>query len=511
MSDIGVLEQFRRLFRGREDAHGEYTPLPDGDKRVKTLKSPASPELWENHLAGIGPFLGQVPVRKDGMCYFGAIDVDNHGDDEDIDIVAMEGKVRKLRLPLMCCRSKSGGVHLYLFCKEPIPATLIIKTMKSWLVQLGLPKKTEIFPKQTKAEVGNWINLPYYDAANTNRYAVIDGEQADLGRFLAEAALTLVTAAKLEGIEDEGDDHPFRYGPPCLIQLHRQGLPEGGRNRAIYNVAIYFKIAGEQDWKEQVKAYNQDQCDPPLDAYEISTLLRSVEEHDEYKYGCTEEPICSVCNKTLCLKKRLGIGFWRQGDITAAMPKISGMVELKTDPPRYFVKIDDVTVEMDPQDFMTYTRFKLHVMIAVGRIPPAMRQYEWEERANVILAQKQVIEAPPDAGVFGQFKYLLNEFLGRYRQGEENPEELLRGHPFSKNGRIYFRSHDLFQFLDTHRFRAYTEAETYSALHKMDAGNKQFRVGDTMVRAWFVPVPEEDFQTEVGEIPRNIEDPNKAF
>ncbi len=510
--EIGVIEQFRRLFRGREDAHGEFEPLPDGGKRVRTVKSPATPELWENHLEGEGPFLGIIPIRTDGLCYFGAIDVDNHDVDDDIDIVALDEAIRKQRIPLVACRSKSGGAHLYLFTKEPVPTKLIIQRLKSWAVLLGLSKKVEVFPKQTRAEVGNWINLPYYDAIKTNRYAVIDGKQADLGTFLAHASLNLVTQAKLEGDDDEGDDHPFQAGPPCLIQLHRIGLPAGGRNRALYNVALYFKISGVDDWKNLVKSYNEQKCEPPLDAYEVDTLINSVKEHDEYKYSCTEEPIASVCNQALCRRKRLGIGFWRQGDLDASMPEITGLVELRTDPPRYFLKIDGINVEIAPEEFMSYAKFKLVVMMAVGRIPPGMRQHEWEDRANVILAQRTTLEAPPDAGAFGQFMILLNDFLNLARpKGEGVKEDMTRARPFINDGRIYFRSRDLLDFLARERFRDYTDHTVWSKLYSLGAGHQQFKIAGSTVRAWHISADRAGLFTEALPIPRKKEEPHRDF
>jgi len=50
------------------------------------------------------------------------------------------------------CRSKSGGLHLYLFFLEALPAELVDAKLKQFVTWLGLSKETERFPKQTHLE-----------------------------------------------------------------------------------------------------------------------------------------------------------------------------------------------------------------------------------------------------------------------------------------------------------------------------------------------------------------------
>src|SRR4051812_25649153 len=101
-----LIVRFRRLFRGRQTAHGLFWPDPGGDpdkKRVKTIDEPVPDEAWERHLVGEVPFLGIVPLTTDNTCYFGAIDYDDECDTHEF-----EERVRMLELPLVVCRSKSG-------------------------------------------------------------------------------------------------------------------------------------------------------------------------------------------------------------------------------------------------------------------------------------------------------------------------------------------------------------------------------------------------------------------
>jgi hypothetical protein len=156
---------FDKLFNGSDRAHGIYT-LPKNKKgkqkgTAKTIKEPATKELYDKHIAGeIG--LGIVPIDSDSNCHFAAIDIDTY----DINLHELENDVNNFKLPLVVCSTKSGGAHLYLFLKEPIPAEIINPAMALWANRLGFPN-VEIFPKQKKLkknELGNWINLPYFNA-----------------------------------------------------------------------------------------------------------------------------------------------------------------------------------------------------------------------------------------------------------------------------------------------------------------------------------------------------------
>jgi hypothetical protein len=77
-------------------------------------KGAGEPE-YAAHLSGSGTSLGLIPLLEEDTCSFGAIDVDIQGEkklNEPID--KLEARIRKLELPLVVCRSKSGGAHLVL-------------------------------------------------------------------------------------------------------------------------------------------------------------------------------------------------------------------------------------------------------------------------------------------------------------------------------------------------------------------------------------------------------------
>jgi hypothetical protein len=143
-----VAERMMVLFRGSDRAHGTHgRPTPEGVKAsikssAQTILRPPTIELWEAHLRGERP-LGVIPICADGRCWWGPIDVDKY----DIDVI---GLVRRVEgTVLVPCRSKSGGLHLFLFLAEAQPAdkvsallTVMAARQGGWLAPRYSPSST---------------------------------------------------------------------------------------------------------------------------------------------------------------------------------------------------------------------------------------------------------------------------------------------------------------------------------------------------------------------------------
>lgn len=196
---IDVVARFASLFAGYEKAYGTFLirgTAPDGKAigRAQTKRGQATPEIYQAHLNGAGGGLGVIMLREDNTVYFGAIDYDN----KTMDHKKAEALLRELELPLVLCRSKSGGGHFYCFTSEPVPASIMRARLEEWTALLGMSNTTEQFPKQgerySENDIGNWINLPYFDADKTNRYAFRGGREIGLLEFLDYAESLRQTA-----------------------------------------------------------------------------------------------------------------------------------------------------------------------------------------------------------------------------------------------------------------------------------------------------------------------------
>lgn len=497
------VDRFRRLFIGRENAYGQYLDGEEGKKKVWTKREETPEQLWADHLEGKGPYLGQVPIRLDNTCYWGALDLDDDG----TDLAAVATKVAELGLPLVVCRSKSGGAHLYLFLSEPVEAREVVAKLTEYRSALDMERNAdgravEIFPKQTflrGSEPGNWINLPYYSGDATNRYAVRpDGSRLTLAQFLDLAEASALTEAALSAavpvVAPEADDF-FREGPPCLVTLHQLGFPAGTRNQGMYNVGCYLKLAYPDSWQTRLEEYNSasGKVDPPLRKAELEGLIKSLEKR-EYVYKCNELPIQPHCQKAKCKKCKFGIGGFRSARQLAMMPEFSNLKKLMTDPPRWQLTVNDVvTLDLTTDELMLQTKFRKAAMEKANLVVPMVKQFEWDETLRELLEDHEVVEAPADAGVVGQFTFLVREFLMNKTRADGR-EDLLRGLPWEEEGRIYFRSSDLMTFLTRRGFREFSFAEAYDALRRLGAGHHQFKVKGTCVQCWHLPA--EEGQTE---------------
>ena len=143
-------ERLMRLFAGMSKAYGKYTANAKTDsgknidKSPKTIWGDLTPELWDKHLSG-QQGLGVIPIREDNSAMFGAIDVDVY----NIDHRALVERIERAKLPLVVCRTKSGGAHLYCFCEAAVTAAAMKAKLAEVASFLGFGGQ-EIFPKQTK-------------------------------------------------------------------------------------------------------------------------------------------------------------------------------------------------------------------------------------------------------------------------------------------------------------------------------------------------------------------------
>ena len=184
-----MIERFKNIFTGLERAHGvtivEETNGNGAKIKGKSFvkRQPVTDELWKNHLEG-KENLGIIPINDNNQCRWGCIDIDSYA---GFDHKKLIDKITNMKLPLIVCRSKSGGAHVFLFTKNYVSA----KIMRDKLVQIRAVLgygNSEVFPKQTELksqdDTGNFLNLPYFNYKNSVRYAFKDdGSGATLDDF----------------------------------------------------------------------------------------------------------------------------------------------------------------------------------------------------------------------------------------------------------------------------------------------------------------------------------------
>ena len=290
-------ERFLKLFEGYGKAHGQAGVL-DRARHGKTqakyqiVHEPLTVDLVQDHLDGkLG--VGSIPIDEQSKCSFGALDIDDY----NLDLPSLLEKVRRFKLPLVMCRSKSGGAHLFLFLSEKTSAAEVRDRLAEFASVLGWGN-CEIFPKQEevradRGDIGNFINLPYQNAKHTTRYALTkDGDNLSLEKFLVLAEKLRISSKELQSIQLGSKSSVLPDGPPCCQQLTEFGIPEGGRNTTLLNIGIYYRKCSPNDWKELLEKHNRDYCNPTLPAREIVSIQEQLEKKD-YAFTCKQEPLQS--------------------------------------------------------------------------------------------------------------------------------------------------------------------------------------------------------------------------
>lgn len=409
-----LIHEFATLFTGNLRSYGQWNPKNDNSL---TEKAEVQTEHYEAHIQGrMG--LGIVPITDGGTVMFGAIDVDKHDDPEDVDLIGIRAKIEAHRLPLVMCRSKRGGAHLYLFGSEYLPAKLVIRLLSSWRDMLALPHKTEIFPKQdsvvTKSgekSLGNWLNLCYFGGDNTNRYAIdSEGNPISFELFIRLAQSKRVTADQLR--EFGGKEH--LEAPPCIQKMIHMGVESGSRNDAMYNVVVYLKRARPDTFFDDALELNKSMFDKPLGMQEARKVIRSASRRD-YQYKCGEDPCKSLCDRRVCVTREFGISTDESKEMDAfdSMPKFTELVEYQSDPPRWGIHVNaklisniPTVVLRDPQAMGTLIFEQLKINI------PKISQDVWRKHIlDPLIPDIRVIEVPKEASASGIVVQKFKEFV----------------------------------------------------------------------------------------------------
>jgi len=497
--DVPALaERFLARFRGLERGHGHSelkAPVIPGEKQEAAsawVHEPTTVDHWTRHLLGTYG-IGQTPIRDDGLCCFGAIDIDVYA---GFDHVLLATKIDVFGLPLVVVRTKSGGAHLYLFLTEPAKASLVRGKLMEWAMALGYAG-VEVFPKQTRLasalDYGDWLNMPYFGALDAEtpatRYAILQSGDAlrDPAAFLAHADRIAVTPASLERIAapiDERHRDLLEDAPPCLVSLASRGFGKGGRNHALFDLGVYARKRFPDDWETRVDHYNTTFMDPPLPSAEVQQIIKHLRKKD-YFYRCTQEPIVSACNKQICLTRKYGIGAPNDdpGVTFGALTKVN------TEPPIWLWDVNGYRVQLTTQELMAQTRFNARVVDELNILPTPVKPNRWAEILREKLASVTIIEAPEESTMAGRVKAYLHQFLTSKKIGTDKAAAA-RGQPFIEKNRVYFSSLVFHGWLKREvRFEIDMRELWVTGLRPLGAEHHtNERCGGKVLNLWSVPV-----------------------
>ena len=124
---MSLAQRMLAAFEGSKVAHGTTTVgklnrsgKAAADSRI--VREPLTEQIMQGHIDG-KQGIGAIPINDENECKWGALDIDIY----DLDHNKLQANITKLELPLLHCRSKSGGAHLYLFLDEYEPANVVLE------------------------------------------------------------------------------------------------------------------------------------------------------------------------------------------------------------------------------------------------------------------------------------------------------------------------------------------------------------------------------------------------
>ena len=470
------MEKFKKIFSGLTIAYGQYQKGERGSNgqlkgKAFIVRKNVTDKLWEDHLAGNPPALGIIPIREDNNCKWGCIDVDVY----NLKHHTLVQSIRELKLPLIVCRSKSGGAHIFLFTTEFIPASLMQNTLKKISKTLGY-EGCEIFPKQTeilveRGDTGNFLNLPYFNGTKGLRYAINDnGSASTLEEFYKLYDVLACGRQEVEKIEIEEKKiiEAFPLGPPCLNQQAKDGFGEGARNNALFNIAVYYKQAKPDSWEDELVKANQTHMNPPLSNGEVQQLIKSISRKGYDKYRCKDAPINAVCQSRLCRTKRFGVGYGEE-----QMPMLGNLTKYTSSPPQWFLDVSETRIELKTEQLYSSPLFALACLDQANLVIPVPKPKDWKELFLKPLMQNlQEVEPLESLDPINELTSLLQDWTTN-RQSARKLDDIFNKLPYTDDKRefTYFRMEDFYNFCKRNHWE----------IDKIKTGNLLKRLEDIFV------------------------------
>ena len=479
------MEEFRKAFTGLErnfgfcNVNNGYTDPDTGKIKFRSgdygwSGKSITDKDYQQHLDGTKS-IGVQPCNDDGLARFGAIDIDPKIY-KNLDVKYYLDIIQEKELPLIPTRSKSGGLHLYVFTKELVKAKIIKDFLEEVLFLFKLPINTEIFPKQTKLGNntdgdkinGNFINLPYF---NKNERVALspNGEEMSIELFLNCIELNKQTSDQLKEISNNiiqkeltGGAEEFKDGPPCLEILSKNKMKDG-RDRFLYNYMVFSKKKYSDNWRDKVLQagrnyfeFNSTWTDDHI-KMKIKTWDKETKGHT-----CSDELLAPVCVKSECVKRKFGI----ISDKKINWPLMTNLqkIDFKPDPEYYFTvenkKGESVPVHAkDVNKIKDQKELRGLIMAQVDVLPPPIKAMEFYEMINALLDTVDTVQPAPGTRPMEILKKLLREHIHGPQATTYN--SFLSGNVLKDKEYAYFVYDDFYNFLKENEWKKDASRTSY--------------------------------------------------
>jgi len=519
-----MLDKFINIFEGLERAYGQFKK---NDKKLSIKvegrpwveHKPITKQIWDNHLNGVGNRLGIFPLKDDGTCKWGAIDIDvNNYDYEDL-----LKKIRKLKLPLIMFRSKSGRAHVYMFMKEFTSAEEVQTVMKKFAGQLGLADILDrVYPMQTSLadkKDGSWLNMPYFNHEEGSTFAYTDEfEDATIDQFFelydkyAQIDLTdylkeeiQIPKKKTKPVKEKTLEDFFLPCTKNCLKINDGKIPNENRNDYLLHMYTWSMRAVEKGVKKieayskmdapgLLKHFNREYMSMPLEEKEIQdTILKSTDR--EYKYLCKRPAIKKYCDASACVRNSCGIDPEQAAELIKAEQAVGDITEFTSKPPIFYESVDvknrtgdgfiRIKVQMSGSDIIDKHKW-VNILANSGNFPhPAilkMKPLEFQAFQYARLEKRVYEEADEEASDDHEFKNMVYAFI-RKATVSFNQDALLDGGCYVEdNGRLHFRLTKLVEYFRSQKDNTSQRQICFNLRNIMQANNLRGKVYNKVLK-----------------------------
>lgn len=527
MSGDTLIQRFAALFTGNPNYFITCNPKRAKDKQNITQHRQYTLNDFTTHLSGkLG--VGTSPLLPDHRCHFAVIDIDVRDDEQEVDFKSIAERVTNFSLPLVMCRTRSGGAHLYLFLRTPAPAKLIRNLISDWAQKMKIPGTDCLIPSADyqlleddgTQHVSRSVNLPYFGGDHTNRYCIMpDGvTHLTFEQFILRAETSAINPSLFITMPDD----EYGQAPPCVQKLIHDGVPTGMRNEALTQIAIYLKRVDAKDVLPRLVAINSSVLDSPLPLDELKKVAKSTTRRD-YNYRCKTEPCKSLCDSKTCLTREFGIKPNEANDNDAAgalaeLPRIDDIARVQDTEAGgiYRIRINGHSFTAPAKRLTNVRDAQLLFAERVGIILPAKLSFSvWYDYIMTHVTNARIdIQAIEDTD-HGALQSVINDWCaGRLRKQEGmdlmQHRERLNTSPILEDNEILFRMMTFERYCRDKRINIPANSTLIAALlRKIGCRTQRLRTASGVVSAWVMPYQTDDHDQHYDEIEKP--DPNTDY
>lgn len=480
------------LFAGDTSRYLKSSLTGEDDERGKkgasylTVHEPVTSDIWRLHLEG-KLRLGLRP-EIDGKCKWGCIDVDpnNYKDYSEKKYVEI---IKKYKLPFVPVKSKSGGLHIFVFFNDFAEVDKVIYKLSQINEQYFLAQ--EIFP------CNKAVNMPYHNMNASMEFAFDDNNTPVMvGKFLELVKEKTISPEEFYNfsVQEYTAESEWGHYPPCVQKLIQEGWSGNNRNNYLFNILVLEMKKNNRLSTQQLEdialARNTQVFTTPLSRQEVSNLAKSVHKQG-YEFQCPPKhpEFSPICNKELCKQRRLGIG--------EAIPDIIDMFEnikyiQDTKNVWYEFTYKDQHITVSPEDMKDEKSFRVKLLkhrvywLSLPKPRKGPQPFELLMKGIVDKAEESQEHAYTDTLEEERYTVLKDFFESHIEQ--DKFDKLKDGYVVldSKSNMCYFKKLTLDRFLKKNAARMFNT--TADALRMLNCERKDYHEGEKNV--WSVEMPE---------------------